>query len=118
MVGKWHLKSQPTGFHYSHILPGQGAYHNPVMIENGKSQQHRGYVTDLITDSAIAWLKKQESVKSPFFLMLHHKAPHADWEPDPKHMAMYSKADIPLPSTFNDDYKTRTAQISAEAPHN
>jgi len=111
IVGKWHLKSPPTGFHYSNVLPGQGEYHNPVMIENGKSQKHKGYVTDLITDQAIAWLKKQESSETPFFLMLHHKAPHANWEPDKKHMAMYSQEDIPLPSTFNDDYKTRTAQI-------
>lgn len=117
IVGKWHLKSEPTGFHYSNILPGQGAYHDPVMIENGKSKKHQGYVTELITDSAIAWLKKQESVDSPFFLMLHHKAPHANWEPDKKHMALYADEDIPLPATFNDDYKTRTAQIKNHRLH-
>ncbi len=111
IVGKWHLKSAPTGFHYSNVLPGQGEYHNPIMIENGKRKKNEGYVTDLITDRAITWLKKQETSESPFFLMLHHKAPHANWEPDEKHMTMYSEEDIPLPETFNDDHKTRTAQI-------
>ena len=117
IVGKWHLKSPPTGFHYSNVLPGQGVYHDPVMIENGNSRKHKGYVTDLITNSAISWLKKQESSEVPFFLMLHHKAPHADWEPDKKHMTMYSDEDIPLPATFNDDYKTRTAQIENHRLH-
>ncbi|MCK5000135.1 MAG: sulfatase-like hydrolase/transferase, partial [Anaerohalosphaera sp.] len=117
IVGKWHLKSQPTGFHYSNILPGQGAYHNPVMIENGKSKKHTGYVTDLITDSALNWLRKQGSSTEPFFLMLHHKAPHANWEPDKKHMKMYSDKDIPLPTTFNDDYENRTSQIKNHMLH-
>jgi arylsulfatase A-like enzyme len=117
IVGKWHLGSPPTGFHYSNVLPGQGDYHDPVMIENGESRKHTGYVTDIITDEALGWLREQESSTSPFFLMLHHKAPHADWEPDEKHMHMYADADIPLPATFNDDYKTRTAQIKEHRLH-
>lgn len=117
LVGKWHLKSQPTGFHYHNVLPGQGEYHNPVMIENGNSQEHEGYVTDLITDNAISWLKKQEVSDKPFFLMLHHKAPHANWEPDEKHMELYSDKDIPYPATFNDGYETRTGQIKNHRLH-
>ncbi len=112
IIGKWHLQSEPTGFDYSNVLPGQGLYHDPVMIKNGVHQDLKGYVTDLITDDALTWLKKQESSKKPFFLMLHHKAPHANWEPDDKHLTMYTDKDIPLPDTFNDDYQTRTAQIN------
>lgn len=41
--------------------------------------------------------------------MYHHKAPHREWEPDDKHAKMYEDIDIPLPETFNDDYKTRCA---------
>lgn len=117
LVGKWHLKSTPTGFDYTDILPGQGEYHDPVMIENGKSRRVKGYVTDIITDQALHWLKRRESPDKPFFLMLQHKAPHADWEPDEKHQAMYADADIPLPETFNDDYRTRTAQIRNHRLH-
>ncbi|MCD6598447.1 MAG: sulfatase-like hydrolase/transferase, partial [Bacteroidales bacterium] len=29
LIGKWHLKSDPTGFDYWNILPGQGQYYNP-----------------------------------------------------------------------------------------
>ena len=31
MIGKWHLKTDPTGFDYWNVLPGQGAYYNPAM---------------------------------------------------------------------------------------
>lgn len=110
IVGKWHLKSEPTGFDYSNVLPGQGAYHDPVMIENGIRKKHSGYVTDIITDTALSWLESRQQDK-PFFMMLHHKAPHANWEPDTKHARMYADGDIEEPGTFNDDYTTRTEQI-------
>ena len=116
IVGKWHLKTSPTGFDYSNILPGQGAYHDPVMIENGLRKKHAGYVTDLITDSAIEWLKGRPGDK-PFFMMLHHKAPHANWEPDEKHAELYKDADVPEPPTFDDTYETRTGQIKNHRLH-
>ena len=116
LVGKWHLKTPPTGFHYSNVLPGQGEYHNPVLIENGLRKRHTGYVTDLITDIAIEWLKGRPSDK-PFFMMLHHKAPHANWEPDEKHADMYEDVDIPEPLTFNDTYQGRTDQIKNHRLH-
>ena len=33
---------EPTGFDYWQILPGQGVYYNPPMIENGKQREARG----------------------------------------------------------------------------
>jgi len=116
IVGKWHLKTEPTGFHYSNVLPGQGDYYNPVMIENGVRKKHTGYVTNLITDVAIQWLRDRPSDK-PFFMMLHHKAPHANWEPDEKYMALYKDTDIPEPLTFNDTYQGRTDQIKNHRLH-
>src|SRR3954471_18893546 len=44
IVGKWHLVSEPTGFDYWQILPGQGVYYNPPMIKNGQRTQNPGYV--------------------------------------------------------------------------
>lgn len=108
IIGKWHLKTDPTGFDYWNILPGQGIYHNPVLIEMGQRKKHTGYVTDIITDLCLKWLKERSGDK-PFCLMYHHKAPHREWEPDDKHAKMYEDIDIPLPETFNDDYKTRCA---------
>ena len=116
IVGKWHLQSEPSGFDYSNILPGQGSYHDPLMIENGIEYSNVGYVTDLITDKALEWIEGRDSSR-PFFLMLHHKAPHANWEPDEKHETLFTDVDVPLPSTFNDDYRTRSAQIRNHRLH-
>lgn len=109
IVGKWHLKSEPTGFDYWNVLPGQGAYHNPILIENGVEKKHQGYVTDVITDKALNWLDNRNNEK-PFCLMVHHKGVHANWETDNKHANMYEGINIPEPTTFNDDYAGRTAQ--------
>ena len=107
LIGKWHLKSEPTGFDYWNILPGQGVYYNPDFIEMGKHRKHEGYVTDIITDLCLDWLKNRQGNK-PFCLMYHHKAPHRHWEPGPEHLTMYEGIDIPEPKTLFDDYRTRT----------
>jgi arylsulfatase A-like enzyme len=103
MLGKWHLKTTPTGFDYWEILPGQGDYYNPVFITAGGKVKHTGYVTDLITDTALAWLDKRDRGK-PFLLMYQHKAPHRSWEPGPKHLNLYRDVKIPEPATLFDDH--------------
>jgi arylsulfatase A-like enzyme len=108
MIGKWHLTSDPTGFDYWNILPGQGVYQDPAFIEMGERQKFAGYATDIITDKAIEFLEHCPKDK-PFFLMCHHKAPHRPWEPDAKHAHLYDDVDIPEPATFNDDYATRSS---------
>ncbi len=107
MIGKWHLQSDPEGFDYWSILPGQGVYHNPAFLEMGERKTFPGYATDIITDKAMDFLKNRPKDK-PFFLMCHHKAPHRPWEPDDKHAHMYDDVEIPEPATFNDDYTTRS----------
>ncbi len=106
IVGKWHLGSDPTGFDYWNILPGQGVYLDPQFIEMGVKKQVKGYVTDIITDAAIDYLKRRDRTR-PFCLLYHHKAPHRSWVPDPKHADLYEKDRIPVPATFDDDYSTR-----------
>lgn len=115
IVGKWHLghggESDPTGFDYWNILPGQGDYHDPILIEMGENKRHAGYVTDVITDLTIDWLGARDKDK-PFLLMCHHKAPHRPWIPDEKHMHLYEDMDIPEPATFHDDYSDRARAAS------
>ena len=117
IVGKWHLgeggHSSPTGFDYWNVLPGQGDYDNPVMINNGEERQYQGYVTDIITDLCLDWLKERDPEK-PFLLLCHHKAPHRPWIPSSTHASLYEDVDIPLPETFNDDYANRS-RAAAEA---
>ena len=60
MIGKWHLVADPAGFDYWNILPGQGAYHNPVFITPAGRKQYTGYCTDLIGDFTLDFLKQRD----------------------------------------------------------
>jgi len=108
VIGKWHLKSDPTGFDYWNIMPGQGDYYNPDFIEMGKRNRVEGYVTDLITEKGIEWMKKEKGEK-PFCLLLHHKAPHRNWLPSLRYISMFEDREFPVPETFFDDYESRTS---------
>jgi len=110
IFGKWHLGQgpahEPTGFDGWCVLPGQGAYHDPEMIEMGKRKTFSGYTTDIVTDMTLDWLRERDAAK-PFCLMCHHKAPHRPWTPDEKHATLYEGVEIPEPETFDDDYANR-----------
>jgi arylsulfatase A-like enzyme len=116
MVGKWHLggndpkrpdDGKPVGFDYWNILPGQGAYFDPVMIEMGERKKLSGYTTDIVTDLAMGFIEKRPKDK-PFFLMYHHKAPHRNWQPAEKYRKQFENYDPPIPATFDDDYKGKS----------
>jgi len=110
MIGKWHLGTNPTGFDDWKILIGQGTYFDPAFVEKNGRHVYEGYATDIITDLGINFLRDRPKNK-PFFLMLHHKAPHRNWQPDQKHQAQFAGQHIPEPPTLRDDYVTRTDAI-------
>jgi arylsulfatase A-like enzyme len=112
IIGKWHLGSDPTGFDRWIILPGQGQYWNPTFLLPTRSLTIDGHCTDITTDLGIEWLKTRPKDR-PFFLMLHHKAPHRPWEPDVRHKALFKDKLFPEPETFWDDYSTRPAALPA-----
>ena len=109
VVGKWHLISKPQGFDHWSILLGQneqGNYYKPVFYENGTVVNEDGYVTDVITDKAIEFIDDVHDEK-PFMLMLHHKAPHRNWMPAPRHLGIFNDTVFPEPETLFDDYEGR-----------
>lgn len=117
VFGKWHLghgaAHDPAGFDAWRVLPGQGHYHDPVMLDHELGVVERsGYVTDLITDDCIDWLDRRDPDR-PFMLLCHHKAPHRTWEPSPAHATMYDDVDIPEPETMWDDHASRAAVVCA-----
>ena len=114
MIGKWHLKSDPTGFDYWNILPGQGHYYNPDLIDMGERKQYPGYVTDIVTDIALEFLESRRDKTKPFMMMLHHKAPHRNWQPAPRHLTKYDDVKFPEPDTLFDDYSTRSPAASEQ----
>ncbi|MBN2293035.1 MAG: sulfatase-like hydrolase/transferase, partial [Pirellulales bacterium] len=97
-LGKWHLGYEKHflpphhGFDYSLVSLGGTIdyfYHNeptgePVLYENLKQVRRDGYFTDIITDNAIDFIKKQPA-EEPLFLYLPYTAPSAPFQhPDRK----------------------------------
>ena len=104
IIGKWHLKSNPRGFDYWEVLPGQGDYYNPAFRTQEGNTHYEGYVSDIVTDRALEWLENGRDTDEPFMLMYQHKAPHRNWLPGPTHLNRYDDVEIPAPRSLFYDY--------------
>ena len=104
--GKWHIgeadDKPQNGFDEWESFRGQGVYYNPTLNINGKETLYGDstYITDLLTNNTISWLKKQDN-KKPFFVYLSHKGVHADFYPAKKYKDVYKDEPISYPSTIN-----------------
>ena len=104
MLGKWHLSSDPQGFDHWQILIGQGMYYNPIFKTPKGRVTIEGYCTDIVTESALDWLKNKRAPGKPFMLMCQHKAPHRTWMPALRHLHLYDDVEIPEPPTLFDKW--------------
>ncbi|MDP3436065.1 MAG: sulfatase [Bacteroidales bacterium] len=114
IFGKWHLKSEPSGFDKWEILVGQGQYYDPIFITPTGRVTHKGYSTTVITDLTLDWMENERDRERPFCLVIHHKAPHRNWMPDTGEIDLFEDVTFPLPETFYDDYKGRPAAAAQE----
>jgi len=112
IIGKWHLRVDPMGFDHWEVLPGQGRYYNPDFRTPDGEVRYEGYVTDIITDLSLDWLREGRDPDRPFLLMSQHKAPHRNWMPGPAHLRTYEDVEIPEPETLFDDYENRATPAS------
>ena len=90
LSGKWHL-----GAHYPSTPAGQGFdrslgfaeghannYFNATLDDHGSPTATQGYITDVLTDHAIRFMREHRS--RPFFSYVAYNAPHAPYQvPDP-----------------------------------
>jgi arylsulfatase A-like enzyme len=126
-IGKWHMGEQDDqpqkGFDHWVSFRGQGDYYNPTLNVDGQRVENRDstYITDVLTDYAVNWLKDKDQSK-PFFLYLSHKAVHADFSPAKRHAGSYKDVKIQYPPsmflTASDTSKTfglSKQQIKSEA---
>lgn len=107
LFGKWHLASEPQGFHFYkyHNNEGQqGTYENPLYNENGKQKIENGYATTLTADFFLDWMQNRQTKDKPFATLLHFKAPHRPWIPEEKYKNLFEGIEMPYPDTFNDKY--------------
>lgn len=84
LIGKWHLKKQPSGFDYFSVLHDQGEYFDPIFkgahdwvddCEGRTGTVVEGFSTDIVTDKTIEWLSTRDRSK-PFMMFCHFKATH------------------------------------------
>jgi len=95
VIGKWHLYSDPVGFDHWEVIDNafeQGTYYNPSFRSPEGVMEASGYVADLVTDKAIAWLDEVGTSEEPFMLMYNHKTPHRDWMPGPQELKSWDEA--------------------------
>lgn len=81
--GKWHLgssreKQKSFDFWYVH-QKGGGPYYNAPMVRDGDLVNEPGYITDVITDEGIGFIRSRSRSKNPFYLSVHYTAPHSPW---------------------------------------
>lgn len=103
LVGKWHLKEEPSAFDYYSVLPGQGEYFDPFFRIRGEEPwpevtiQKKGHSSDIITQIGLDWLETKWDRQRPFFLMHHFKAPHDMFEFAPRYAEYLAETEIPEP---------------------
>ena len=127
-LGKWHVGG-PASVRASDwdswaVYENQGVYWDPYFFARGadgatERRVYKGeYATDNITRLAKEEISRALGSGKPFFMMMHHKAPHRNWIPGPKYRGKFRKLtlkDIPIPDTLFDDYAGRATPIRTTA---
>jgi arylsulfatase A-like enzyme len=95
LIGKWHLGYPPhfgplkSGYeHHIGPLSGGVSYFGHVdrqgevdLYEDGQPVDHTGkYLTDLLSDRSVDYVRARAADRKPFLLSLHYTAPHWPWE--------------------------------------
>ncbi|WP_395138059.1 sulfatase [Armatimonas sp.] len=115
IIGKWHLVTDPTGFDYWEIVPGQGNYYNPDFLQQGGGRKrYPGHVTERTTKLALDWLDKNRDKSKPFVLMCQHKAPHRNWMIAPEHFHVFKDTVFPEPKSLFDSYENRATTLKTQ----
>ena len=108
-IGKWHLETEPQGFSYWQIFPGQGSYYNPdFLMMDGSKKRIEGYAPTIVEDLSEEWLNNRDTSK-PFCLVIGHKSTHRTWIPDTTDLGLFDNITFPLPHNFYDNYTGRKA---------
>jgi arylsulfatase A-like enzyme len=106
-IGKWHIPGSglPALRGVDHfvsftIQDGQGRYFDcPLVVDGRPEASRRRYLTEELTDRAIAFIEGQRG--RPFCVYLSHKAVHHPWKPPPDLAGIYADAPVELPEGAN-----------------
>ncbi len=87
LSGKWHMGDSlhpQKGFSFWRTVPyGGSRYYNAPHIRDGYVFLDERYITDVITENALAFLEQcAAQPERPFYLGVHYTAPHSPWDAD------------------------------------
>jgi arylsulfatase A-like enzyme len=109
-TGKWHMGTDSTprpGFDRWVSFRGQGQYNDPLLNIDGTESKVNGYITDLLTDYAVDFLKKSRT--KPFVLYLSHKAVHGPFTPAERHKDLFTNETITRTPNAQDNWDGKPA---------
>ena len=109
-AGKWHMgtdSSPRPGFDRWVSFRGQGQYVDPMLNIDGKEAKTPGYVTDLLTDYAVEFVKKPRT--KPFVMYLAHKAVHGPFTPAERHKDLFANETITRSPNAQDNWDGKPA---------
>ena len=98
--GNWIGDKKPEGFDYWEILEDASQFYNPKLINPHRSRKIEGHTTDIITDIALAWLKKQGNIPKPIFMVIHFNGLQQPWVPPIRNLELYNDLLLPEPITL------------------
>jgi arylsulfatase A-like enzyme len=106
LVGKYLNSEDATpkpGYDYWIGLPDAGSYNNPLLNINGNWTAHQGYLTYLLRDYAINFLRKAAGRgNQPFFLFFNPRTPHTPLQAAPGDENLYSDLPPHRPPSYNE----------------
>ena len=105
-IGKWHMGDSPKprqGWDHWVVMPGHGQYMDCPLNQNGVDTKPKGYLTDVLTDFALDYIRQPH--EKPFLLFLAHKAWHEPFEPAERHKNLYAGERIVRAPSALDDYE-------------
>jgi arylsulfatase A-like enzyme len=94
-IGKWHLGPDPTAHGFEHNVAGNragsppGGHFSPYTNPNLASGPDGEYLTDRLTDEALAFLDRRDRAR-PFLLYLPHYAVHTPLQAKADKIAKYT----------------------------
>ncbi|WP_430813796.1 sulfatase family protein [Carboxylicivirga sp. RSCT41] len=105
LIGKWHMAHHANprpGFDYWLSFKGQGVYNNPELNINGKVVNESGYITDILSDKTVDFIK--DNPNDPFCVLLWHKACHAPFTPAERHKDAFPEGTFNEPESWSIDF--------------
>ncbi len=121
--GKWHNGSQypyhpnARGFqeYYGFTSGHWGEYFNPPLEHNGQPVRGKGYITDDLTDHAIAFLRRNATAGKPAFCYLAFNTPHSPMQVPDRYWQRFEKTPLKLLGGKKEDVgHTRAALAMCE----